>query len=199
MAGAGSGPVALAAEEDARELRGSLGEWRLPGWDSEFYPKHDGARAGGREGHPAEGAHRAAGQARRPLRRNRPDHRLRPLQRAQLGHPPDRGRHPVQGAQPDPSPAARVDVPAQRAQRELRHPAGEPAHLRWMVRGHCRRRLPEPGHPRALPGRAHRRARGRPCLQDGLRPDAGAARPDRRPRHGRLCRGPVPRRPWPSA
>ena len=46
------------------------------------------------------------------------------------GHPPDRRRHPVQGAQPDPPPAARLELLPARAQRELRHPAGEPARLR---------------------------------------------------------------------
>ena len=35
----------------------------------------------------------------------------------------------VQGAQPDPPPAARLELPAARAQRELRHPAGQPARL----------------------------------------------------------------------
>jgi glucose-1-phosphate adenylyltransferase len=40
------------------------------------------------------------------------------------------GRDAVQGAQPDPPPAARLELPAPRAQRELRHPAGEPARVR---------------------------------------------------------------------
>ena len=40
------------------------------------------------------------------------------------------GRHPVQGAQPDPPPAARLDLLPPGAQRELRHPARLAAGLR---------------------------------------------------------------------
>ena len=40
------------------------------------------------------------------------------------------GRDPVQGAFADPPPAARLELPAAGAQRELRHPAGQPARLR---------------------------------------------------------------------
>ncbi len=61
------------------------------------------------------------------LRRQEPHHRLRAVQRAELRHPADRRRHPVQGAQPDPPPAARLELLPARAQRELRHPARQPA------------------------------------------------------------------------
>ena len=46
------------------------------------------------------------------FRRQVAHHRFRALQRAQLRHPPHRRRHAVQGAQPDPPPAARLELPA---------------------------------------------------------------------------------------
>ena len=117
-------------------------------------------------------------------------HRLRAVERAQLRHPPHRRRHPVQGAQPDPPPAARLELPAPGAQRELRHPAGQPARLRDpVVRGHRRRGLPEHRHHRELRARVHGHPGRRPHLQDGLRADAAAARRRRRRRHRRLPRG----------
>ena len=64
------------------------------------------------------------------LRRQVAHHRFRAVQRPEFRHPPHRRRDPVQGAQPDPPPAARLELPAARAQRELRHPAGQPARLR---------------------------------------------------------------------
>ena len=77
-----------------------------------------------------------------------------------------------------------------RAQRELRHPAGQPARLGdAVVRGHRRRGLPEHRHHRELRPRIHRHPGRRPHLQDGLRADAAAARRRRRRRHGRLPRG----------
>ena len=83
-------------------------------------------------------------------------HRLRAVQRAELRHPPHRRRHPVQGAQPDPPPAARLELPPPGAQRELRHPAGEPARLGdAVVRGHRRRGLPEHRHHRELRARRY--------------------------------------------
>ena len=93
----------------------------------------DGLRARRRPRQPADGAHRAARQARRLLRRQVADHRLRAVERAEFGHPPHRRRDAVQGAQPDPAPAARLELPAAGAQRELRHPAGEPARRRGPV------------------------------------------------------------------
>ena len=84
--------------------------------------------AGGR-GSRLHGADRHARQARRLFRRQVAHHRLRAVQRAQFRHPPHRGRHPVQGAQPDPPPAARLELLPPGAQRELRHPAGQPARL----------------------------------------------------------------------
>ena len=50
-------------------------------------------------------------------------HRFRAVQCAELRHPPHRRGHAVQGAQPDPPPAARLELLPRRAQRELRHPA----------------------------------------------------------------------------
>ncbi len=52
------------------------------------------------------------------------------VQRAELRHPPHRRRHPVQGAQPDPPSAARLELLSPGAQRKLRHPAGQPARRR---------------------------------------------------------------------
>ena len=78
--------------------------------------------AGGR-GTPADRADRPARQAGGLFRRQVAHHRLRAVERAQLRHPPHRGRHAVQGAQPDPPPAARLELLPARAQRELRHPA----------------------------------------------------------------------------
>ena len=63
------------------------------------------------------------------LRRQVAHHRLRAVECAELRHPPHRRRHAVQGAQPDPPPAARLELLPPRAQRELRHPAGQPAHV----------------------------------------------------------------------
>ena len=84
--------------------------------------------AGGR-GSRLHGADRPARQAGGLFRRQVAHHRFRAVERAQLRHPPHRGRDPVQGAQPDPSPAARLELLPPRAQRELRHPARQPARL----------------------------------------------------------------------
>ena len=90
---------------------------------------------------------------------------------------------------PDPPPAARLELPPARAQRELRHPAGQPARLRdAVVRRHRRRGLPEHRHHRRLRARIHGHPRRRPHLQDGLRADAAAARRPGRRRHRRLPR-----------
>ena len=85
--------------------------------------------AGGR-GSRLHGTDRPARQARRLFRRQVAHHRFRAVERAQFRHPPHRRRDPIQGAQPDPPPAARLELLPPRAQRELRHPAGEPARLR---------------------------------------------------------------------
>ncbi len=91
---------------------------------------------------------------------------------------------------PDPPPAARLELPAARAQRELRHPAGAPARLRdAVVRGHRRRGLPEHRHHRELRPGVHGHPGRRPHLQDGLRADAAPARRLGRRRHRRLPRG----------
>ena len=109
-------------------------------------------------------------------------HRLRALERPQLGHPAHRRGDPVQGAQPHPPPAARLELPPAGAQRELRHPAREPARLRdAVVRGtadavYQNIDIIESYGPEYIvhPG-------GRPHLQDGLRADAAAARGRRAP------------------
>ena len=117
-------------------------------------------------------------------------HRLRAVQRAEFRHPPHRGRDAVQGPQPDPPPAARLELPQARAKRELRHPAGLAARLRDdVVSGHRRRGLSEHRHHRELQSPLHGRARRRPRLQDGLREDAAAARRLGRGRDGRMPRG----------
>jgi hypothetical protein len=64
-----------------------------------------------------------AAQARSLFRRQAAHHRFRVVKRAQLRHSPHRGRHAIQGPQPDPSPAARLELPPARAERELRRPA----------------------------------------------------------------------------
>ena len=110
--------------------RCAIGRSRRPDASMGRSRARHGLCAGGRARHAAHGADRQARQARGVLRRQVAHHRLRPVERAQLRHPPDRGRDPVQGAQPDPSPAARLELPPPRAQRELRHPAGQPARLR---------------------------------------------------------------------
>ena len=152
--------------------------------------------AGGRGSRLMELTERRA-QARGLLRRQVAHHRFRAVERAQFRHPAHRGRHAIQGAQPDPAPAARLELPAAGAQRELRHPAGEPARRRGpVVRGHRRRGLPEHRHHRRLRARIHHHPRRRSHLQDGLRADAGPARQRRRRRHRRRaskCRS--PRRP----
>ena len=79
---------------------------------------------------PADGTHRPPRQAGGLFRRQVADHRLRPVQCPELRHPPHRGRHAVQGAQPDPPSAAGLELLPAGAQRELRHPAGQPARRR---------------------------------------------------------------------
>ena len=145
---------------------------------------------GRRPRQPPHGIDGQAGQACRVFRRQIAHHRFRALQRAQFRHPPHRRRDPVQRAQPDPPPAARLELLQARAQRELRHPAGEPAPVRHaMVCRHCGRRVPEHRHHPRQRAALHRRAGRRPRLQDGLREDAPAARRERRGRHRRLHRG----------
>ena len=66
-------------------------------------------------------------------------------------HPPHRGRNPVQGPQPHPSSAARLELPPSGAKRELRHPARFTARIRDdVVPRHGRRRLSEHRHHREL-------------------------------------------------
>ena len=139
-------------------------------------PRRHGLCACRRARQPPQGTDRPARQARGLFRRQDAHHRFRAVQRAQFRHPPPRRRHPVQGALADPPSAARLELPAARAKRELRHPAGQPARLGdAMVRGHGRRRLPEHRHHRGLRSRIHGHPRRRPHLQDGLRADAAAS------------------------
>ncbi len=136
-------------------------------------------------------------QARGLFRRQAAHHRFRAVQRAELRHPPHRRRHPVQGPQPDPPSAARLELLPPRAQRELRHPARQPARRRGqMVSRHRRRGVPEHRHHRELRAALHRRAGRRPHLQDGLRADAAAARRARTPTSpsaASRCRARMPR------
>ena len=142
-----------------------------------------------------QGADRQAGQAGGILRRQEPDHRFRAVECHQLRHSPDRRRHPVQGAQPDPAPAARLELLPPGAQRELRHPARLATHLGDpVVSRHRRCGDPEHRHHPELRSAPHADPGGRSRLQDGLRADARAARRLGRRRHGRLHRGAAHRR-----
>ena len=150
----------------------------------------DGLCAGRRPRHPADGADRPARQAGGLFRRQVAHHRFRAVERAELRHPPHRGGDAVQGAQPDPPPAARLELPPPRAQRELRHPAGEPARV---ARRSGTTAPPTPCTRTWTSSRATARdyivhAGRRPHLQDGLRAHAAAARRHRRRRDRRLPR-----------
>ena len=136
-------------------------------------------------------AHRPPRQARGLFRRQGPDHRLRAVQCHQLGHPPHRGRDPVQGAQPDPPPAARLELPAAGAQRELRHPAGQPARVGdAVVRGHRRRGLSRTSTSSKSYGPEYMVIlAGDHVYKMDYERDAAAARRFRRRRHHRLPRG----------
>ena len=105
---------------------------------------------------PADGADRQARQARGLFRRQVADHRFRAVECAQFRHPPHRRRDAIQGPQPDPPSAARLELLPAGAQRELRHPAGEPARVGGaLVSRHRRRRLPEYRHHRELRRRSY--------------------------------------------
>ena len=152
--------------------------------------RRDGLCARRRARQPADGADRQAGEAGGLFRRKIAHHRFRAVERAEFRHPAHRRRDAIQGAQPHPPPAARLELLPPGAERELRHPAGQPARLRDdVVRGNGRRRLPEHRHHRELRAVLHRHARRRPRLQDGLRADAASARRVGRRRDRRLHRG----------
>ncbi len=160
----------------------------------------DGLCAGGRARQPADGADRPARQARRLFRRQVAHHRFRAVERAQLRHPPHRGGDAIQGAQPDPPHAARLELLPARAQRELRRPARLAARVGDdVVSRHRRRGLSEHRHHRELRPAIHGHPRRRPHLQDGLREDAATARRVRRRRDGRLSGGVAARRRRASA
>ena len=76
---------------------------------------------------PPEGTDRPPGQTGGLFRRQDPDHRLCAVECAELGHPQDGDCHAVQGAQPDPPHAARLELLPGRAQRISGHPARQPA------------------------------------------------------------------------
>ena len=153
-------------------------------------PPVDGLRPRRGAGQPSPGADRKAGEAGGVLRRQEPDHRLRAVQRGQLRHPTHRRGDPVQGPQPDPPPAARLELLPGRTQRDARRAARLPAgRRRTVVSRHRGCRHPEHRHHRELRGALDRRPGRRPHLQDGLRRHAGAARRLRRRRDGRLRRG----------
>ena len=152
-------------------------------------PRH-GLCARRRARQPPARAHRPARQARGLFRRQVAHHRLRAVERAQLRHSPHRGRHPIQGPQPHPPPAARLELLPAGAQRELRRPARLAARLRDdVVSRDGRRGLSEHRHHRELSSPIHGAARRRSHLQDGLRKDAAAARRHGRRRDRRLSRG----------
>ncbi len=68
-------------------------------------------RAGGGPRQPPRAADRLAGEAGRPVRRQISHHRFFALELRQLGRAPHRHLHPVQGAEPDPPRAARLELP----------------------------------------------------------------------------------------
>ena len=136
-----------------------------------------GLCAGRRPRQPADGTDRPARQAGGLFRRQDPHHRFRAVQRAEFRHPPHRGGDAIQGAQPDPPFAARLELLPPRAQRELRHPARQPARVsetQWYA-GTADAVYPEHRHHRGLRARIYRHPGRRPHLQDGLRAHAAAA------------------------
>ena len=58
-----------------------------------------------------------------------PHHRFCPFECSEFRRAPHCSRHSVQGPQPDPPYAARMELPPSGAERELRHPSREPARL----------------------------------------------------------------------
>ena len=106
------------------------------------------------------------------------------------GIAPHRRRHAVQEPLAAAPPAARLELPARRDERDGRPAARAAARRRGaLVPRHGRRGLPEPGHHPGLAPRVHRHAGGRPRLQDGLLADAEGPRRQRRRLHGGLHRG----------
>ena len=103
-----------------------------------------------------------ARQARGLFRRQVAHHRLRAVQCAQFRHPPHRRRHAVQGAQPDPPSAARLELlPPERNESFDILPASQRvSEEQWYAR-HGRRRLSEHRHHREL------RARNTSCILAG--------------------------------
>ena len=98
-----------------------------------------GLCAGRRPRQPVDGAHRPARQAGGVLRLQIAHHRFRAVERTEFRHPPHRRGDAVQGAQPDPPPAARLELLSRRTQRKLRHPARD--------RSACRRPSGTPARP----------------------------------------------------
>ena len=153
-------------------------------------PRRHGLCAGRRPRQPPHGTDRQARQARGLFRRQVPHHRLRAVQCAEFRHPPHRRRHPVQGAQPDPPPAARLELLPPRAQRELRHPARRQrvSEDQWYA-GTADAVYQNLDIIESYGPQLHGDPGRRPHLQDGLRADAAAARRLGRRRHRRLPRG----------
>ena len=105
------------------------------------------------------------------------DHRLRPVERAEFRHPPHRRRDAIQGAQPDPSHAARLELLPRRTQRKLRHTAGRQrvSETQWYA-GTADAVYQNIDIIESYSSGPHHHPRRRPHLQDGLRADAADAR-----------------------
>ena len=124
-------------------------------------------RAGRRAGLAPRAAYRLARQARGAVRRQAPDHRLRAQQLHQLRRAAHRGGDAVQGAQPDPASAARLELPRRAPAGVPRRAARPAACARGLVRRHRRRGLPEPRHPADAVAAARARARRRYRRRNG--------------------------------
>ena len=150
----------------------------LSAWPADGASRQAGARdrARGRPRHAARAADRLARETRGAVRRQIPHHRLRAVELRQLRHPPHRHLHAIQGAEPDPSRAARLELPRRPLQRIRRAPAGAAAHHRDWYKGTADAVYQNLDILRRHEPRVRAGPRRRPRLQDGLRADARRAR-----------------------
>ena len=127
------------------------------------------------------GTDRHARETRRLFRRQDPHHRFRPVQRPEFRHPPDRRRDAVQGAQPDPAPAARLELLPAGTERGLRHPArlaalrrytGMPAPPTRCIRTSTSSRATTPNTSSSWPATMSTRWTTRGCCMQHVEQDA---------------------------
>ena len=143
--------------------------------------------------------HRLARQAGGTLRRKVPHYRFRAVQLRQLRHTAHRRLHAIQGAEPDPAPATRLELPRRPLRRVRRTAAGAAARHRRLVSRHRRRGVPEHGYSAPAQEKIRTDPRRRSCLQNGLhaharRPRGQPGRHDRRLRRSTARRGEPVRR-----